>query len=705
MVSIGGALVVISRVHQIIVVVFMIVVSVTLGSDIVSEHLPSHLHYPAYPMVDVRPGGPHAIGEFIVQPDMRMTYRVAFDATPRQWVADLLTLSIGDVVPWGPSQSGRMAVTQDANHTNTIVAACDQRLLIFNVPKSSLAIRDQPAKGYPDYRLNAEGDALVIRGRGRQWRFEYEPSIKQWLLRRIAFDLFRKEYVNVEYDATGRRTALILPNKEAVRFEYEHDHCTGITLPYQQQKVEVRRQSTGHVTGLAAYRGEAGKRMKALWTCRFAYDDSGRLTGYTNPQRHEYTIAREEHDEGPLTNHVRAIHLKRELDGSVWSWQQSTNGQRLSHLLAMSIADVTADDITDHVLWERSVMPLRSSTPKAKNRQVKRGRKSRQKSAQSINAITSIPLNLSLPTGLGATLIDVHHYDEQREGKKPGKTKARDDDGIERDSSGRMLTKRFGDGRTLRYVYASTGELEAVSQGEQTHFLRWDKWGRLVAHTFPDGSMHKWSYNKWGALEQATRVEHNRKTNREITREIGWRIFDDEGRVQQIKKGSIVTERHIRDRRGQLVRRQFTDGSQIRYTYDRLGRLKSIVQRNQHREDFTYQAGDRLATRTHGPAKERRITEAFDIRGRKTAENVPGVGRTEYSYDSNSRLHRVVHPDGKDTIYTYDKLGRIIEVRGTHQHDMRITYDKQGQRHVEYLEQPALGPVGSGVPGGPGVLP
>ncbi len=114
---------------------------------------------------------------------------------------------------------------------------------------------------------------------------------------------------------------------------------------------------------------------------------------------------------------------------------------------------------------------------------------------------------------------------------------------------------------------------------------------------------------------------------------------------------------------GDLAATTTSDGESLSYSYDAAGRRTGYSDATGNTQ-FAYDLRDRLTLVQPGVGGE--VRYEYDRAGRVTAvEVVPSasaaVERTEYSYDAAGQLVSVIDPLGGTTTFDYDAAGRLVE--------------------------------------------
>lgn len=248
--------------------------------------------------------------------------------------------------------------------------------------------------------------------------------------------------------------------------------------------------------------------------------------------------------------------------------------------------------------------------------------------------------------------------------------------------------------------------------GAETHY-GYDTLGRLVSVTDPMGDRIRYEY-------EGTRLVAIAKPDGTSRRYVydrfadGWRVtstVDEEGHAEHFRyppqagyteyeNPSGVTSRHYYDAAQQPVRTLFADGSELRRSFDRHGRLLSRTTGRGHtwryeydaagnrtaeigpdgvRREWRYEEHARVVSHTDGLGRTTRVLRdergnpveiiypdgsseyfAFTAAGRLSAATDRGGATTRYAYDERGHLSRITHPDGATEAFRYDAVGRLL---------------------------------------------
>ncbi|MEV3859502.1 DUF6531 domain-containing protein [Streptomyces sp. NPDC050095] len=285
---------------------------------------------------------------------------------------------------------------------------------------------------------------------------------------------------------------------------------------------------------------------------------------------------------------------------------------------------------------------------------------------------------------------------------------------FERDAQGRVVRKD-ADGTITAFVYSRAGDLvgatgpdaelalerDAVGRlvaetvnGRATRYT-YDRAGRRVSRTTPAGARTEWSYDAAGnpaglvAAGRSLTFAHD-AAGREVTRSVGdltlTRRYDPLGRaVRQELTGpddsTLLGRGYTYRPDGSLAAVDDLRSGRRRFDLDPVGRI-TAVHATRWSETYAYDAAgnqlraqwpenmpgrDAVGERTYEGTRVRsagRVRYEYDAAGRTTVRTRSRLSRRpevwRYTWDAESRLTRVVTPDGVAWRYRYDPLGRRI---------------------------------------------
>lgn len=200
--------------------------------------------------------------------------------------------------------------------------------------------------------------------------------------------------------------------------------------------------------------------------------------------------------------------------------------------------------------------------------------------------------------------------------------------------------------RTLAYSYNTLGQLQGL--------------------TYPSGAVVAYSYNPQGQISSVTvngQILLQNISWGPLNRLQGWtwanglshtRTYDNTGRLQSLKHGTLLQKTYSYDAAGRLVQNSDTITTRSQsYAYDALDRLTQ-TQRNNTTDQYAYDATGNRTQVNWGAAQTNATTSTTSNR----LDSLSGSTNQSFTYDAAGNLLA----DGKyDHIYT--NSGRLIALR------------------------------------------
>jgi fibro-slime domain-containing protein/RHS repeat-associated protein len=306
------------------------------------------------------------------------------------------------------------------------------------------------------------------------------------------------------------------------------------------------------------------------------------------------------------------------------------------------------------------------------------------------------------------------------------------------------------------YSYDDYGNLVRV-RDTLTHdnVYAYDELGRRVSHTLPLGQVETWRYNTLG--QQDRHVDFTGTVEKLVYDTLGrlqtqtWHAsetgpalatvtysYDNYAATDGVRRDTIVDSRHgtadrFFDREGRLIKvlspegtveyaydsatgrqtRTFTAKTDLSYSYDVIGRLKTVVATKLNvatlgsplTTTYSYDAANRLVTTTlpNGTTETRTHDDLNRLTSVVTRRNSDNAVLTSFAYtlDLTGRRTAVDELNGRRVEYTYDDLGRLtqeqVKTNGTVSRTLTYKYDRVGNRRqrTDSGENPFLSTVTS----------
>ncbi|MFD9443167.1 DUF6531 domain-containing protein [Streptomyces sp. NPDC060006] len=262
---------------------------------------------------------------------------------------------------------------------------------------------------------------------------------------------------------------------------------------------------------------------------------------------------------------------------------------------------------------------------------------------------------------------------------------------------GRLLTRTLADGSVERWEHDRGGNLVshtsavgAITRYEQGHFglpvvltqsdgsrlvYDYDTELRLVSVTNPLG--HRWSY-EYDAVGNLLREQDF------SGRTTSYR-FDAAGQPVERINGAGQRVVCTFDARGNLAT-QVTDDAEVRYQYDRAGRLVGAAGAD---AVVTYER-DALGSVLKETCNGRSLELGYDLLGRRTRRRTPTGAVATWTYDAVDRVTEL-HTAGGGVQLAYDSAGREVERALGAGAVLSQTWDSAGRMTGQALRSEARG--------------
>ncbi|ARI82599.1 VWA domain-containing protein [Microcystis aeruginosa] len=201
-------------------------------------------------------------------------------------------------------------------------------------------------------------------------------------------------------------------------------------------------------------------------------------------------------------------------------------------------------------------------------------------------------------------------------------------------TSGLLTKKQYGNSSSVNYSYDTRGNLTSVVDGTGTMTMQYDTANRLTKITYPNGRSLSYTYNADG---QRTKLVSSDGYTTNYT-------YDTVGRLKSLTNGTgqnIITYDY--DSAGRLIKETNGNGTYTTYEYDLQDQLTKLV---------NYKANNTVNSQ---------YQYTYDNLGRRTTmTTLEGV--FQYGYDAIGQLTSVITPTNRTITYTYDAAGNRIGV-------------------------------------------
>jgi YD repeat-containing protein len=234
-------------------------------------------------------------------------------------------------------------------------------------------------------------------------------------------------------------------------------------------------------------------------------------------------------------------------------------------------------------------------------------------------------------------------------------------------------------GSTTTYSYDAHQRIRTVTEPDGYAVTTdYDALDRVTKRTYPDGTFDQYVYQRLDLVEERdrlgrmTRHFYDAAGRRTATRDPLGRVIRQEwcgcGSLDALVDGNGNRTRWERDVQGRVTREVRADSTtDTLYTYDGIGRLKTVTDPKDRVTTHTYLHDDGLSSTVYTNAQiaTPTVSYTYDPVYPRVTTMVDGIGTTTYAYRPPGQLGagQVASVDGPlvdDTIaYAYDELGRV----------------------------------------------
>jgi RHS repeat-associated protein len=241
------------------------------------------------------------------------------------------------------------------------------------------------------------------------------------------------------------------------------------------------------------------------------------------------------------------------------------------------------------------------------------------------------------------------------------------------DRERRLRFINYPNGKTTGFEYNEKGQLAAMVQnGKKKTVLYYDEDENLVKLERPRDSA-QWKYDEWGRCVQATNPEGQiRHYEYDALGRLRNMYLPDGNRIKlDYKAYSEVAE--VTDRNNRVEYQYTPMGSlscrrqgdrEVKYLYDRVERLRAVVNESGHYYRFEYNKRGEIVRETGFDGIERKYER--NVAGKIMRVDRPGGRYALYEYDANGRIIRTELEDGGWELFRYDANGNIREAVNEH---------------------------------------
>ncbi len=275
-----------------------------------------------------------------------------------------------------------------------------------------------------------------------------------------------------------------------------------------------------------------------------------------------------------------------------------------------------------------------------------------------------------------------------------------------RDKLGNIISSTDPAGHKTTFTRNSVSRVTRITDPikRQTDFT-YDNNGNILSTTLPDIGTVNFTWNNLGLLDKITdfnkhewKFSYTNMGKLHSTTNPIYGIFaydyDSMGRLNKINWPNVFTLNLSYDALGDVVRKQYSDGLDINFTYDNLGRMTGtkglslaydnegrVISTTDHGTYFgaAYYDSDRIKTLSYAN-KLFTVTYTYDPRGLLTrVQDDLSKTSVQLTYDDDSRLTGITRSNGFNTSFTLDKASRITRITHGNKADLQYTYNAAGE--------------------------
>jgi RHS repeat-associated protein len=261
------------------------------------------------------------------------------------------------------------------------------------------------------------------------------------------------------------------------------------------------------------------------------------------------------------------------------------------------------------------------------------------------------------------------------------------------DAAGRLISVTNAMGAVTRFAYDAAGhEISDTDPLGRTTLRAYDAAGNMVTFTDPAGHVQHLSYDGdhrligWTA-DDGTQVSYTydklgRRTSMTDATGTTHYTYDGAGNLLTVAEpdGSVFTAQY--DKAGQRTSLTYPDGLQVTYSYNTKGQLNGLRDSRGGGAAYALDPDGRLITEELPGRLARRYHYEHGLLHRFAVwqDGVP-VASTELAYDPDARVISQ-RDDGELREYRYDRLGQLISARHRERERdaLYLTYDAVGNR-------------------------
>jgi len=509
---------------------------------------------------------------------------------------------------FGPSWSSTLDQRLEIDAEGVVLVTEDGLLLTYPHPAPGLPTL--PSHG-PRWPLDRENGGYMVTDptTHRVWHFA-DRTDDLAVLEQI--DDRNGNWITFEYDAGGTPLAVISSGGYHVRVTTEASRVTALHLAATGEELKRYAYTDGHLTEVI---NSSGRPL------RFTYDESGRLTSWTDTNNRGYTYEYDDQDrcvaEGGTHGHMTLRLSYDETDPET--------GLRVT-------TTTTAEGHTRRYVVNDACQIVVETDPLGAVTRFERDRYHRLLSRY------HRLLSRTNPLGHRSTF----YYDE----------------------SGNLLTLTCPDGREARAEYNELGLPVKVVNSDGTVVRQtYDDRGNRTSVTAPSGRTTHFTHNNAGHVTSVTDPLGHTTTI----------VCDRAGLPLQITDPPGATTRYERDAFGRPVTVTDPTGAVTRLEWTVEGHLARRTAADGSTESWTYDGEGNCTIHTDPVGGVSRFEYThFDL---LTARRGPDGVRYDFDHDLELRLTKVTSPQGLTWNYEYDAAGRLITETDFDDRTLTYTYD------------------------------
>jgi YD repeat-containing protein len=501
------------------------------------------------------------------------------------------------------------------------------------------------------------------------------------------------------HDALDRLMQRTDPNGTQTRYAYDKvGNLLATTMAYGQPEArtlnarfDVQGRLVGELTGEGGAQltgNQTQAQIDAVWArygVSYAYDSAGRRISMTDQNAHTtffyYDAA------GRLTDTVNAA-------GEVSERQFDALGQlaaTVQYGTAIATSGLSGGLVTPSL--RNAIAAIRNTTLDSTQSYTYNASGTVATATDELGNVTTdgydafgelITQTLSLDAGV--TRTDTVSYDR----RGLAIAMASDATGINAttsstyDAFGRPIRSVDANGRLTQRFFDRDGRLiQTTDAGNANRYTSYDAIGRVLTQQDATGAVTRYTYDTNQRTVTVTTPEGIAVTTTRTR-------F---GQTQSVKDGKGQITSYGYDHDGHLTDTT-TTLTTTHQAYDNAGRLAETIDARGIKVDYTYDAANRVLTRTVDPAGLKLETRyGYDAKGEQISVTDPNQTVTTTAFDLKGQtIRQIVDPGGLalKTTWAYDARGKVLVVTSPALTVTRYTFDKLGRRTQEQVDPSGL---------------